>query len=116
MIGMDCIKKARMDAQGLPKPQERSTGIKWALISAVVVLAATILAAGAAALIVWGGIMTFTGLGLAVGIGTMASGVMLGLSTAGMIMTAIECIKNARHHLKPQGNPLESAEIKLLNP
>ena len=117
IVPMNCIKKARIDSHGQPVPPKKSTGIKWAVISAVAVLAAAILAAGTLALLVIGGMMAFTGVNIAGGIMQMCSAVMLGLATASLIMVAIECIKNAKHHLpQPQagGNRLGGGNVRNL--
>lgn len=99
-VSMHCLRHGRMQPSGLPLPPKKSTGIKWALIAAVVILATAILAAAALCSIIMAGIAFSSGVGIFTGVLQLSSAVMTGLSAVWLGMIAHECIKNANHHLK----------------
>lgn len=112
-INLNSIKSVRMDQQGQPVPQNKKTGIKWGLISAVATLALAILAACVVVNIVFAGFAFASG-NIAGGILMLGGAVMIGLSTYLLGQVVKDCILNAHHHLKKQP-AIQNGRIRAVN-
>lgn len=94
-----CLRCGRETKEGLPLPQKTSKGVLWAVISAVVIIAASIFTLIAIGNLALAGVSFYMGAFLP-GLMQIASSIMIGLAVASMGMIAAECVKNAHHHLR----------------
>jgi uncharacterized membrane protein len=107
------ITKARMDGDKQPLPPVKSKGVKWAVISAIAVIAATILAATIVVGILMAAFTFASGVGAPFGILHLAGAITsVGLCVE-MCLIARECILNAKHHLaKPKGLNVQAERLE----
>lgn len=109
-----CITRDRVNADGELLPPVRSKGIKWAIIAAIAVVAATVFALAVVAGITMAALTFASGVGAAFGVMHLASAVVsIGICVQ-MCMIAYECILNAKHHLaKPKELSAKVEELSL---
>lgn len=103
IASMNCIKKARQNPiTELPVRPNKCSGVNWALISAVAILAAAILAALTISQLVFTGLLLGSPLAIVGGVATAA---LTAFATVEMVLIARQCILNAHHHLKKNDSP-----------
>lgn len=108
------ITKARIDSEGQLLPPVKAKGIKWAIASAIALIAAAVFAAGIISSITIAAILFASGTGAGLGVLQLASAALsVGLCVE-MCLIAKECILNAKHHMqKPAAANLEGRAVVL---